>query len=54
MSALSALRQIRDAVHQIGSAVSASEEYSRAVSRHARHGTASQDAGRDWGRYIPL
>lgn len=54
MSAFSAFRQLRDAVNQIGSAVSASQEYSRAVSRSAKHAGSSQDADRDWGSSIPL
>jgi hypothetical protein len=54
MSALSAIRHLRKAVDQIGSAVSASEEYSRATSRSPKQDMSAQDAGREWGRYIPL
>lgn len=55
MTAFHPIRQLRDAVSQIGSAVNASEEYSRAATetgerRRAARGNTTQD----WARYIPL
>lgn len=52
MTALLTLRPLRAAMSQIGSAVNASQEYSRAID--PRCNREATGGAREWARYIPL